>query len=70
MLKRIVNANKQYYEHLSKYGKAINKELVSKPEYEEPLFKDYVLDRPALNKAIAEHMYRSGFYSSGEVFSQ
>lgn len=49
MLKRIVNSNKNYYENLSKYGKAIGKELISKPEYEEPLYKDYVLDKPILN---------------------
>jgi len=40
-LKRVVNTNKQYYDYLSKYGKAIGKELVAKPEYEEPLFKEF-----------------------------
>lgn len=66
----MVNANKQYYEHLSKYGKSIGKELVSKPEYEEPLFKDFVLDKHVLNQTIAEHMFRSGYYQSGEKFTQ
>lgn len=58
MLKRIINSNKTYYDHLSKYGKAVGKEFVSKPEYDEPMFKDFELDRPTLNLAIAEHMYR------------
>lgn len=70
MLKKIVNHNKNYYEHLSKYGKSVAKELVTKPEYEEPLFKDFVLDKPTLNKTIAEHMYRSGNYQAGEIFSK
>lgn len=69
-MKKIVNHNKTYYEHLSKYGKNVGKELISKPEYEEPLFKDFVLDKPVLNKTIAEHMYRSGNYNAGEKFSQ
>ena len=47
----------------------MSKDLVSKPEYEEPLFTDFTLDKPVLNQTIAEHMYRSGFYSSGETFS-
>jgi hypothetical protein len=47
----------------------VSKDLVSKPEYEEPLFTDFTLDKPVLNQTIAEHMYRSGFYSSGETFS-
>jgi hypothetical protein len=44
--------------------------MISKPEYEEPLFKDYQLDKPALNKVIAEHMFRSGYFTSGEAFSE
>ena len=43
---------------------------MSKPEYEEPLFKEFELDKPTLNKTIAEHMYRSGFFESGEAFSE
>ena len=43
--------------------------MISKPEYEEPLFKDYQLDKPVLNKVIAEHMFRSGYFTSGEAFS-
>ncbi len=42
--------------------------MISKPEYEEPLFKDYQLDKPVLNKVIAEHMFRSGYFTSGEAF--
>jgi E3 ubiquitin-protein transferase RMND5 len=70
VLKRIVNTNKTYYDHLSKYGKSIGKELISKPEYEEPLFKDFVIDKTILNQIIAEHMYRSGSYQAGETFSK
>ena len=63
VLKRIVNINKQYYEHLSKYGKALGKEFESKPEYEEAMFPEvFVLDKPTLNKALVEHMHRSGFF--------
>lgn len=69
-MKKIVNHNKTYYEHISKYGKSIGKELISKPEYEEPLFKDFVLDKPVLNKSIAEHMFRTGNYHAGETFSK
>jgi len=69
VLKRIVNTNKAYYEHISKYGKSVSKDLVSKPEYEEPLFSEFILDKPVLNQTIAEHMYRSGFFTSGETFS-
>ena len=69
VLKKIINANKNYYEHISKYGKVIGKEMISKPEYEEPLFRDYKLDKEALNQTIAEHMYRSGYFTSGEAFS-
>ena len=69
-MKKIVNSNKSYYEHISKYGKAVGKEFVSKPEYEEPLFKEFELDKQTLNKTIAEHMYRSGFFESGEAFSE
>lgn len=48
----------------------VSKELISKPEYEEPLFKDFFLDKPLLNQTIAEHMYRSGCFLSGEIFSK
>lgn len=65
----MVNHNKAYYEHISKYGKSVGKELISKPEYEEPMFKDFVLDKVALNNTIAEHMFRSGNFSAGEAFS-
>lgn len=70
MLKRIVNTNKTYYDHLSKFGKALGKEFQSKSEYEEPLFKDYNLDKEVLNKAISEHMYRAGYFASGEKFTE
>ena len=70
MLKKIINSNKNYYEHISKYGKSLGKEMISKPEYEEPLFKDYQLDKAALNQTIAEHMCRSGYFTSGESFSE
>ena len=69
MVKRIINHNKTYYDHLSKYGKSIAKELISKPEYEQPLFKEFQLDKPVLNITIAEHMYRSGHYQAGEAFT-
>ncbi len=59
-MKKVVNQNKTYYEHLSKYGKTLGKEFISKPEYEEPLFPDFKVDNALLNKTIAEHMYRSG----------
>eukprot|EP00347_Sterkiella_histriomuscorum_P014886 403359145 len=70
VVKKIINQNKVYYEHLSKYGKQIAKELTSKPEYEQPLFKEFQLNKPVLNQTIAEHMYRSGCYQAGEVFTQ
>ena len=70
VLKKIIGHNKTYYEHLSKYGKLVAKEFISKPEYEEPLFKNIQFDKDLLNTAIAEHMYRSGNFDSGEVFSQ
>ena len=28
----------------------------------------FVLDKPTLNKALLEHMYRSGYCQSGELF--
>lgn len=68
MLKRIVNTNKTYYDHLSKYGKKLGSDFVSKPEYEEPLFKHFQPDKAALNQTIAEHLYRSGFFEAGEAF--
>ena len=68
-MKRVVNQNKVYYENISKYGKTIGKELESKPEYEEPLFKDWKLDKSVLNRVIAEHMYRSGNYNAAEAFT-
>lgn len=43
-----------------RYGKALGKEFISKPEYEEPLFPEFTVDNNLLNKTIAEHMYRSG----------
>jgi hypothetical protein len=50
VLKKIVNINKQYYEHLSKYGKVLGKDLASKPEYEEPMFPEtFTLDKPTLD---------------------
>ncbi len=44
--------------------------MVSKAEYEEPLFKDYQIDKPVLNKGIAEHMFRSGYFTSGEALNE
>lgn len=70
VLKRIVSSNKTYYDHISKYGKSVAKELISIPEYEEPMFKDFTLEKPVLNKTIAEHMYRSGYFESAEAFSE
>jgi len=70
VLKRIVNSNKTYYDHISKYGKSVSRDFISKPEYEEPMFADFTLDKPVLNKTIAEHMYRSGYFESGEAFTQ
>lgn len=33
------------------------------------MFSDlFTLDKPTLNKALVEHMYRSGYYASGEKF--
>jgi hypothetical protein len=66
----VVDANKKYYEHYSKFGKTIAKEVASKPEYEQPFFPDYVVDKTALNETIAEHMFRSGYYQSGELFTE
>jgi hypothetical protein len=68
-LKRVVNHNKTYYEHISKYGKSIGKELISKPEYEDAFFPDFALNNDILNQTIAEHMYRSGNFTAGEAFS-
>ncbi len=66
-MKKVINTNKVYFDHLSKYGKALGKEFVSKPEYEEPLFKEsYILDKATLNQTLAEHMFRSGYHKSGE----
>lgn len=70
VLKKIVNTNKVYYDHLSKYGKSIGSQLVNKPEYEEPLFKEWVVDKPVLHQTIAEHMYRTGAYQAGEAFTR
>lgn len=67
-MKKIINQNKVYYDHLSKYGKQIGNKFENKQEYEQPLFKEYELNKPALNQAIAEHMYRSGFYEAGDKF--
>ena len=70
VLKKVVNQNKAYYDHLSKYGKSLNKEFISKPEYEEPIYKDRTFDPQTLNLVVAEHMFRSGNYTSGEVFCE
>ncbi|TNV79496.1 hypothetical protein FGO68_gene3076 [Halteria grandinella] len=69
-LKRVINTNKTYYENLSKFGKFVAKEFPPKPEYEEPFFKDYIIDKSALNQTIAEHMFRSGFNQAGDTFTK
>lgn len=48
----------------------MNKEFESKQEYEEPLFKNRELDKGTLNVVIAEHMFRSGNYISGEMLCE
>lgn len=46
----------------------MNTAFISKPEYEEPLFKEQKFDLNLLNIIIAEHMFRTGYYNSGEKF--
>ena len=69
-LKRMIALNKAYYEHLSKFGKSVSRDLPSTSAYESPMFPEWVLDKPLMNKVVAEHMYRTGCFGAGGVFTE
>jgi len=66
-----VNQNKDYYDRLSKQGKAIGGQFEpyqGTTDLHSLFFPDVDFDEQVLNQVIAEHIFREGNKESGEVF--
>jgi hypothetical protein len=70
VFKLTVDANKQYFEHISEFGEQIKEKIdVKYPELNSKFVTDVELDKSVVDQVITEHLSREGLHQCARLFN-